>query len=281
MRRVAIFVDAGYLYAAGSVALYGQNMPRVRVALKRDETIANLQATADDKSGGASLLRIYWYDAVPPRGPSAEQRHISDMDNVKLRLGTITPRGQQKGVDSLIVTDLLELARNRAVSDAVLLSGDEDVRIGVQIAQSLGVRVHLLGIEPSRGNQSRALMQEADTTTEWNKSRLEAILSLRPDFGAATENDPRTRSDSNFQTEEAMNQVVAALIDSLSPDEIRSIANIAPNDMIPWQYDRWLIVRASNLTGSSLNPTERYHLRNRLKSAARDAASAADSDSGG
>jgi uncharacterized LabA/DUF88 family protein len=34
----------------------------------------------------------------------------------------------------LIGTDLIELARNHAISDAVLLSGDEDLRIGVQIA---------------------------------------------------------------------------------------------------------------------------------------------------
>ena len=46
--------------------------------------------------------------------------------------------GRQKGVDSLIVTDLIELARNHAISDAVLLAGDEELRIGVQIAQSLG-----------------------------------------------------------------------------------------------------------------------------------------------
>ena len=283
MQRVAIFVDAGYLYAAGSVALYGRNMPRIRVALSRDEAIAKLQATSKDKTSGASLLRIYWYDGVPPHGPSIEQRRLSDMDNVKLRLGVVTPRGQQKGVDSLIVTDLVELARNRAISDAVLLSGDEDVRIGVQIAQSFGVRVHLIGIEPSRGNQSRALMQEADTTTEWNKVYIENLLTLRPDFGAATETEARTRSDSDFQIEETMNEVVAGLIGSLDPDAIRSIANLAPNAMIPWQYDRWLMARASDLTGSSLNQNEKHYLRSRLKAAARDSASAAESgsDSGG
>ena len=65
---------------------------------------------------------------------------------MKLRLGQLNSEGQQKGVDSLIVTDLIELARNKAISDAVVLTGDEDIRVGVQIAQSLGVRVHLLGI---------------------------------------------------------------------------------------------------------------------------------------
>ena len=68
--------------------------------------------------------------------------------------------GQQKGVDSLIIMDLIELARNHAISEAVLLSGDEDLRVGVQLAQSFGVRVHLLGVEPTRGNQSYLLLQE-------------------------------------------------------------------------------------------------------------------------
>ncbi len=52
-----------------------------------------------------------------------EQQSIADADDVKLRLGIISPSGQQKGVDSLIVTDLVELARNHAISDADVLSG--------------------------------------------------------------------------------------------------------------------------------------------------------------
>ena len=80
--------------------------------------------------------------------PSQEQLDLAHSDDVKLRLGFINEYGQQKGVDSLIVTDLVELARNHAISDAVILSGDEDIRIGVQIAQSFGVRAHLTGSGP-------------------------------------------------------------------------------------------------------------------------------------
>jgi uncharacterized LabA/DUF88 family protein len=56
------------------------------------------------------------------------------MPDVKIRLGYINGAGQQKGVDSLIVTDLIELARNQAISDAYLVSGDGDLRVAVQIA---------------------------------------------------------------------------------------------------------------------------------------------------
>ena len=98
---------------------------------------------------------------------------------MKLRLGMIAFTGRQKGVDSLIVTDLIELARNHAISDAILLYGDEDVRIGVQIAQSFGMRVHLLGIEPGANNQSRLPRQESDTTTEWQQPEVELFLAVQ------------------------------------------------------------------------------------------------------
>jgi len=105
---------------------------------------------------------------------------LAHTDHIKLRLGMLNSQGEQKGVDSLIVTDLIELARNRAITDAVLLSGDEDVRIGVQIAQCFGVRVHLLGIVPSRGSQSQQLLREADTTAEWDAGTVATFLALRP-----------------------------------------------------------------------------------------------------
>ena len=101
-----------------------------------------------------------------------EQDLIGQSANAKLRLGLVNSRGQQKGVDSLIVTDLIELARNRAITDALILSGDEDIKIGVQVAQTFGVRVHLLGIKPARGSQSDYLMMEADTCHEWNEASI-------------------------------------------------------------------------------------------------------------
>ena len=163
--RVAVFVDAGYLYAAGGAALVGSGQNRASLELVKDEAIAKLKATAAQRAKGAELLRIYWYDGALNGRRSYEQRNMAMAEDVKLRLGTVTG-GRQKGVDSLIVTDLIELARNQVITDAVLLSGDEDLRVGVQIVQSLGVRVHLIGIVPSRGNQSDLLLEEADTITE-------------------------------------------------------------------------------------------------------------------
>ncbi len=182
--RVAVFVDAGYVYAQGSSAITGLKNPKSREALKLDETkiVEVLKLKASLASSGKELLRIYWYDGAPMTGPSAGQIRIGQLDDVKLRLGKLNSDGQQKGVDSLIVTDLMELARNKAIVDAVVVTGDEDIRVGVQIAQSFGVRVHLLGIESSKTSQSHTLMQEADTVELWGKTHVSTFLKL------ATEN---------------------------------------------------------------------------------------------
>ena len=178
MDRVAVFVDAGYLFAQGSTALAGQKLPRGGVLFDHRRAIEALEAFATQLSG-VPLLRIYWYDGTST-GPTAQHITLAHLPRVKLRLGFVNTVGEQKGVDSLIVTDMITLARNRAMTDAVLLSGDEDLRVGVQQAQEFGVRVHLLGIRPSRGSQSLFLLQEADSTDEWGPSDLAPFLSRKP-----------------------------------------------------------------------------------------------------
>jgi len=91
-----------------------------------------------------------------------EQTAIGNLDNVKVRLGRLTPAGQ-KGVDTLIVLDLTTLAREKAIDTAFLLSGDDDLREAVIVAQHSGVRVVLLGLPNIGGSrQSRDLIREAD-----------------------------------------------------------------------------------------------------------------------
>jgi len=165
MKRHAVFVDAGYVFAQGSVSLSGSKTPRTQLKLDATEIITQLTALALAKSTGVPLLRIYWYDGAGSR-PTTEHLVLANMDNVKLRLGSINSAGEQKEVDSLLVTDLIDLARNQSICDATVVTADTDVRIAVQIAQTFGVRVHLIGLEPSRVSQSPSLRQEADTVQE-------------------------------------------------------------------------------------------------------------------
>jgi hypothetical protein len=57
----------------------------------------------------------------------------------------------------------MTLARERAISRAYLVAGDEDLREAVAEAQKLGIQVVLLGMPSSVGhNQSAALVRECD-----------------------------------------------------------------------------------------------------------------------
>ena len=134
----------------------------------------------------AQLLRILWYDGMVGGRRSKQQDALARTNDVKLRLGTVTSSGQQKGVDSLIVTDLIDLARNQAISDAVVVSGDADIRVGIELAQKFGARIHLVGITPTgQFNQSIALREEADTVKEWTKEDIQEFLFVKSTVTAA------------------------------------------------------------------------------------------------
>ena len=59
MDRVAVFVDAGYLFAQGSVALAGQKLPRGRLLMDHEKAIDALADFATRVSG-VDLLLVYW-----------------------------------------------------------------------------------------------------------------------------------------------------------------------------------------------------------------------------
>ncbi len=263
LMSVAVFVDAGYLYSGGLRALTGSRQPRRAGQLNLPEAVAKLRLTASKQADNIRLLRIYWYDGMLGGRPSPAQEFLAYMDDVKLRLGVVRD-GRQKGVDSLIVTDLIELARNHAISDAVLLAGDEDLRIGVQIAQSFGVRVHLIGIEPSRGNQSLLLMQEADTTTEWSKADIEAILSFNSTIAHWTADDSDV-SQISPEVSAILDNVVDGFLAPLSQAERNSIAVLSIRDLLAPGHDSRLIGAGRSKIGRDLAEPERRYLRNRVK----------------
>ena len=201
-------------------------------------------------------MRIYWYDGTSSGRLSLDQERLANADNIKLRLGQINSEGQQKGVDSLIVTDLIELARNRAISDALLLAGDEDLRIGVQIAQSYGVRIHLLGIEGNRNSQSRQLYQEADTTTQLKKSEIEQFLSIKKANAQPTTID--TAEKDSVDLKQAAKEFVAELDDQ----RLREFAQFRKtNNSIPSDLDGRLLALSREKIGRDLDNAEKRSLR--------------------
>ena len=270
--RYAVFVDAGYLFAQGSKALAGQTLPRENVDLDISALILKLRITADNRAPGAKLLRIYWYDGLVRGNLSPQQEELAFMEDVKLRLGIVSPAGRQKGVDSLIVTDLVELARNGAMTDVVMLSGDEDLRIGVQIAQGFGVRVHLIGLQPSRGSQSLTLLQESDTTTEWKRTDVDEFMAMRAGFGKA---DPALKGkwESTVISENAesvLSQAIDGFVSSLDSDEILLVINLDAQASIPKAIDSRLLATCRSSLERDLDHVERSDMRKRFRKAVRE-----------
>jgi uncharacterized LabA/DUF88 family protein len=175
----AIFVDAGYLYAASGRLVAGTEDRRA-FDLDAEGLIDALIDRARTIFADSRLLRVYWYDGARRRIHTAEQQSIAELPDVKVRLGNLNANNQQKGVDSLIRSDLESLARHRAISDAALLGGDEDLVSAVEAAQGYGARVHLWGIEAPEGrNQAEPLLWEVDSQRTLDLDFFKPYVSRR------------------------------------------------------------------------------------------------------
>jgi len=254
MERVAVSIDAGYLFAQGSVALTGMKQGPEYLSLSIPDVLAALQGIATQQTQ-LPLLRVYWYDAMRLGRPTTEQMALSDSADIKIRLWQVNAAGEQKGVDALIVTDMAELARNRAMADAVLVSGDEDVRVGVLLAQRFGVRVHLIGISPARANQSRSLQQEADTTVEWDAAIVRRFLRYMPPASPSAEVIAAAGSDLEVAIEPIVHALAAA-------DLVALKTRFEADTSVPQEHDRMLLrVGRIHHGQTTLTNDERSELR--------------------
>ncbi|OII63982.1 NYN domain-containing protein [Streptomyces sp. CC53] len=163
--RCVVLVDAGYLLGAAASLIAGEPA-RSRITVDHAALVQALRegAEADTRQ---PLLRIYWFDGAPDRVPQPEHRRLRVMPRVTVRLGALTRsdgRWAQKGVDAAMHAELTELARNRACSDVVLVTGDGDLLPGLMSAKEHGVAVHLWAVQAADGdyNQSEDLVAEAD-----------------------------------------------------------------------------------------------------------------------
>ncbi|MGZ2355265.1 NYN domain-containing protein [Streptomyces sp. 372A] len=163
--RCVVLVDAGYLLGAAASLLAGEPA-RSRITVDHAALIQQLRERAEADTA-QPLLRIYWFDGAPDRVPQPEHRRLRVMPRVTVRLGALTRsdgRWAQKGVDAAMHAELTELARNRACSDVVLVTGDGDLLPGLMSAKEHGVAVHLWAVQAADGdyNQSEDLVAEAD-----------------------------------------------------------------------------------------------------------------------
>jgi hypothetical protein len=142
------------------------------------EGLLQLLSSLARERTGLPVLRCYWYEATVDGRRTAEQDAVADIPGIKLRVAKIRP-GRREGVETEIHRDLTTLARNSAISDALVVSAEEDLAQVIADVQDLGMRVTLVHLAVD-GNWtiSRALRQEADDIIEIGGDQLRPYVEL-------------------------------------------------------------------------------------------------------
>jgi hypothetical protein len=174
--RCALFVDAGYVLTDGAMAVHGT---RRRESVSWDYAgLLQLFGSFATERSRLPLLRCYWYEATVEGRRSADHDTLADLPGVKLRVAKMRP-GRREGVEGEIHRDLTTLARNKAVSDVMVVSAEEDLAQVIADVQDMGMRVTLLHIAvDGTWTISRALRQECDDIMEISASQLRPYVEL-------------------------------------------------------------------------------------------------------
>ena len=278
MSSYAIYVDVGYLYAEGGRLLSGVRQPRHAVDLDYDRFLEFLSQFVASRQPQRDQLRIYWYDGA--RGaPTPAQLAIGYRDQIKLRLGLIDASGQQRGVDALFVRDLVMDAHHRNITDAWLVTGDDDLRGGLLVAQELGVRIHLLGLGNREShNQARSLLLDADSSHLWERDDVVHWMEVRASIGEADPDDgeedaeplyPKLPTDSDLA--ESALSIALDFSTSMDCDELEEIIESwsVARQGVPPRYDKPLIWRFVQQWPGEVGPTEKRAVRSALIDACR------------
>jgi hypothetical protein len=224
----------------------------------------------------ADLLRVYWYDGPGAGGKTTDHRSIEDLDDFKLRLGTRNGAGVQKAVDGLIIADIISLAQTKAISEALLVTGDADLTPGVMAAQNLGIRVHLLSLGPIAAT-SPFLKAEVDRKAHWDDTEVRKFVTAvdghiahapaptKPEVVPSDPFEAVTPVISETTVEVGpFNPITIAtpVYDALTPD-LRAM--VPKKGALPSEVDRPLLAQGRKVLGRALDEAEKRGLRDALR----------------
>ncbi len=138
LQRTMLFVD-------GTNLLY-----RLRDEKLVVPSLSRLLTTFSFVAGGREVVRIYFY-SIQQHIDSARLYHgIQFFDGVRVVLGDGIPTSggnfKEKGVDALLVADLIYHAASRNCDAAVLVSTDTDFCHAIKRVEDFGCRTAVLGI---------------------------------------------------------------------------------------------------------------------------------------
>jgi len=280
MGKVAVFVDAGYFWVQAVLLLRGDRGPREGIEIDFDKLRQDLLGLVAAEFPNDELLRVYWYDGPGAAGAKADSHlEIERLDDFKLRLGTRNGAGAQKAVDGLIIADLIGLAQNKAITSAVVVSGDADLTPGVIAAQGLGIRVHLLSLGTNAAT-SPFLKAEVDRKTHWPDGLVRAFAKEAAKTQIAA---PAARIEEVVVAAADSGAVVAAAAISITPTEVSPIdipsiaaavfgrldptheVVVSPSGMLPRKLDARLLAAGRKVAKRDLEEQERLSLRAEFK----------------
>ena len=283
MDRCAVLIDAGYLLAQAATVLGSKSSTPRRDAVLDTKACSEELRTLAEEITGLPILRIYWYDGVNHKGPTAEHSALALEQDIKLRLGSVRSDGRQKGVDPLLVLDLIELAHHQACSDVVLFTGDADIVPGIEKAQSYGVRAHLVCSTPVERSVSSFVREAVDTVTELNAADFLRFCTLKtkPDeldypvngFLLGHDDDWDTPSDSepeesecDQELEEGLRHTAQLHWESVDASRQKHLAlAVKSGSGVPPEHDGRLLARARASLARELTGNERRILRESLR----------------
>ena len=287
--QVAIFVDAGYMFALGSIALTGSALPRPRMGVHVEPLQDSLKKVVREVAGAKPIVRTYWYDnSTSNRAMSNEQLKIGEIDGIKLRLVALHQQNVKTGTASAIARDLIELSSKGSISDALVLARNDTLRTAIEICQSYGIRVHILEIFPEEKSQFSYIKSDVDTLTSWNATDLREILfeqelAMESEYQhvyptrapSDPDHEPRAFSfrrsihasaDVNEDTKDSIISVVKDFIEELYDDELESCMEFWRTGRgVPNTYDKSLLIECRNALDRNLTDSERQVMRSSFK----------------
>lgn len=278
MRRVAIFVDAGYFWVQVINVILGGKAQRNQLAIDYECLRKELLKQTQEEFVGVDILRAYWYDGPGPNGKTPDHRAIEELNDFKLRLGTRNGVGAQKAVDGLIIADMIGLAQSKAISDALLISGDADLTPGVIAAQNLGIRVHLLSMG-SAAATSPYLRSEVDFKHHWSDDIVKlfskaapiasappaAVVPVPSEVAAVAVAEPApvaALAASPAGPDNALQETAAKVFSEIDK---AVAATLKVRDPIPREIDGKLLSECKKILGRSLSEVEKRQARGELR----------------
>ena len=171
--RVAVFIDGSNLYHALR-SNYG------RYDLNFGEFVTKL-------CGQRRLYRAYYYNVLQDPSQRSDSHRdqqdflaaLRDTPYLEVRLGgTKLAQGVtvEKGIDVMLVTDLLNFAWSDRYDVAILVSGDSDFAYALQAVKNLGKYIEVAYFE---SNVSKDILEAADNKHLINKEFLKDLWARK------------------------------------------------------------------------------------------------------